>query len=317
MNTTLTNRDWMEISAYLDEQLAPVQRVKLEQRLQVEPALRNALEEIRRLRLMLRSLKPRKVPHNFTLTHQMALERKRNPLVPWLGWSSVLSSLLLIFSLLLRMNLSFGASAPTMMKESQASMDQASTGRQMPMIIQWAGPIGSGGGGQMPSSLGLGGSPGMPAVEGKGGGGGTPDYSANQPPFIGFPLPGTDVTTAEDVQQNTQMRVLEQPGEMNTQVVGVMATQMPAAQSAAPSVVEQEPASKAMQPGGAAILGLPPVEEQGSMRVLEVTRNTAEVQSGQPSAVLIGIKEWWLSVLLLVLAGGSGATALLLRRKRL
>lgn len=72
----MTNRiqipEWEALSAYLDNQLPPKDRARLEARLKQEADLRQALEELRRTRAVLRSQRPLRAPRNFTLTPAMA-----------------------------------------------------------------------------------------------------------------------------------------------------------------------------------------------------------------------------------------------------
>lgn len=72
MTTRIKTRDWEALSAYLDHQLSPKDRVRLESRLNESPELRSALEELRRTRAVLRSQPRLRAPRNFTLTPEMA-----------------------------------------------------------------------------------------------------------------------------------------------------------------------------------------------------------------------------------------------------
>jgi anti-sigma factor RsiW len=72
MTTRITIRDWEALSAYLDNQLKTKDRVRLESRLNENPELRSALDELRRTRAVLRSQPRLRAPRNFTLTAEMA-----------------------------------------------------------------------------------------------------------------------------------------------------------------------------------------------------------------------------------------------------
>ncbi len=90
-------RDRERLSAYLDGQLSPRQRARLEARLEREAALRQALEELRQTRAWLQRLPARRAPRNFVLTPQMAGLRPPLPrLTPVLRWAA-LTMLLLFF----------------------------------------------------------------------------------------------------------------------------------------------------------------------------------------------------------------------------
>jgi hypothetical protein len=72
MTTRITIRDWEALSAYLDKQLNAKDRDRLVTRLDENPELRSALEELRRTRAVLRSQPRLRAPRNFTLTAEMA-----------------------------------------------------------------------------------------------------------------------------------------------------------------------------------------------------------------------------------------------------
>jgi len=72
MATQITPRDWEAVSAYLDHQLSAKTQAQIEARLSNEPELRDALESLRRTRLILRSAPRLRAPRNFTLTPSMA-----------------------------------------------------------------------------------------------------------------------------------------------------------------------------------------------------------------------------------------------------
>lgn len=72
MTPEITPRDWEAISAYLDDQLAPKERQKLEARLERESHLRRTLEELRQMKQVLRAQPVMRAPRNFTISPQMA-----------------------------------------------------------------------------------------------------------------------------------------------------------------------------------------------------------------------------------------------------
>ena len=63
----LSERDWAQLSAYLDGQLGARQRAALERRLAAEPHLRQALDELRDTVTLLRALPTLRAPRDFTL----------------------------------------------------------------------------------------------------------------------------------------------------------------------------------------------------------------------------------------------------------
>ena len=71
MTPRITPRDWQAISEYLDGRLDPKTRLNLEKRVQTQPELQTAVEEMRRTRLIIRSQPVRKAPRSFKLTRAL------------------------------------------------------------------------------------------------------------------------------------------------------------------------------------------------------------------------------------------------------
>ncbi len=95
-----TFRDLEQLSAYLDGQLPRSSQTRLERRIQLDPALAAALEELRQTRALLRRTPQRRAPRNFTLTARMAGIRPPVPrLVPVFSWASAVAIVLFIFTL--------------------------------------------------------------------------------------------------------------------------------------------------------------------------------------------------------------------------
>lgn len=72
MTTKNSPHDWEALSAYLDEEMTPKERARLESRLNQDQAFREALEELRQTRTVLRSQPRLRAPRNFTLNSEMA-----------------------------------------------------------------------------------------------------------------------------------------------------------------------------------------------------------------------------------------------------
>jgi anti-sigma factor RsiW len=80
----LAPRDLDALSAYADGALSPAERQAMERRLEQDPALRQALKEIRTTSALLRALPEVRPPRNFTLTPETAGVRSgwlRTPLL--------------------------------------------------------------------------------------------------------------------------------------------------------------------------------------------------------------------------------------------
>lgn len=119
MRINISNRDWELLSAYMDGQLSSSKRVQLESRMQTNPELRAALDELTQTRAMLRSLPRLKAPHSFKLTPEMVGQRQPKYLYPFFQFASALSSLMLVLVLLSDF-LGFGLSSPFGRMASQA-----------------------------------------------------------------------------------------------------------------------------------------------------------------------------------------------------
>jgi hypothetical protein len=96
----LSSRDLEQISAYLDGELSTREKANFEKRLWRDPALRNALDEMGRVRLMLRSLPKVRAPRNFTLPPAYARQQTARRFYPAFGFASALVTALLVFFLL-------------------------------------------------------------------------------------------------------------------------------------------------------------------------------------------------------------------------
>src|SRR5450759_1888565 len=174
--------DWETLSAYLDGQLSDRESSQLRQRLDAQPELQRALDELQRTKMVLRSAPRRRVPRNFTLTPAMVPTPKPwFRLVPILGFASALAFLLLVlsfgFTLLPGFNNSAQmlAAAPAVSQAPAATRaalapqanDGTSQSNAQPPFIIWNGSGGLGGG---------------PALAGGGNkGGSAPGLSASEP----------------------------------------------------------------------------------------------------------------------------------------
>jgi hypothetical protein len=99
MTQTPSFRDVEKISAYLDGQLKPSEKARLESRLLSEPELASVLKELRQTRGLLRQLPQRRAPRNFTLTPKMVGQKPPLPRTyPAFRFASVLATLLLFFT---------------------------------------------------------------------------------------------------------------------------------------------------------------------------------------------------------------------------
>jgi hypothetical protein len=92
-------RDVEKLSAYLDGQLKPSEKARLESRLLTEPELASILKDLRQTRGLLRQLPQRRAPRNFTLTPKMVGQKPPLPRTyPAFGFASALATLLLFLT---------------------------------------------------------------------------------------------------------------------------------------------------------------------------------------------------------------------------
>jgi len=99
MNRNPSFRDVEKLSAYLDGQLKPSEKARLEARLRTEPELASVLQDLRQARGILRQLPKRRAPRNFTLTPKMVGLKPPMPRAyPVFRLATALATLLLFFT---------------------------------------------------------------------------------------------------------------------------------------------------------------------------------------------------------------------------
>lgn len=96
----VSDRDLELLSIYLDGQMNQAEQARLEARLQKDPDLQTAYEQLHRTRLVLRSLPRMRAPRNYTLSPSQVPSRTVMPRsYPVLRLVTALASFLLIFAL--------------------------------------------------------------------------------------------------------------------------------------------------------------------------------------------------------------------------
>src|SRR3972149_5884125 len=114
----LTPRDLESLSAYADGALLPMERRDIDARLAQDPALRQALAQIRAPSSLLRALPQVRPPRSFTLTPEMAGIRSVRLRYPLLQLATAVATLALIVTVGVDMfggatsNAAFRAAAP-------------------------------------------------------------------------------------------------------------------------------------------------------------------------------------------------------------
>jgi hypothetical protein len=166
MKEQLNSRDLILLSAYLDGELDPREKARVEALLQSNPEAKETYESLQRTRAVLRSAPLRKVPRNFTLTAAAVQPRRPFILIPALRFSSVLATLIAVWMFVSQLLPGMAtrplmASEPAM--ESQAITESETarimaapeTAQETPPVVYWGGPppppaMGMGGAGTAP-----------------------------------------------------------------------------------------------------------------------------------------------------------------------
>ncbi len=248
MNARINSKDWLLLSAYVDGQLTPGERAKLEKQLNERQDLQEELRSLKRMRALLRRLPPKPVPHNFTLTTLMARQaQRRSWWLPVLSFSSLTATLLLVASFLIKLP---SAAMPAMMApipmaaaEADRAYESAVEAEQPPIIILWGRPEalysfnGMGGGDGLP----IGGAP-QPALDAS-----REAVPLTEPELEMVPPPAEK--EADSPQEPVEMIPDEEPPPEIA---------MPAATATA--LPPEEPLS-----GSGPILGVRPASERGEM----------------------------------------------------
>lgn len=292
MKNKLSSKDWELISAYLDDELEPREKTRVEEYLNNRPEFKEALEGLRRTKTILQKAPVHKVPRNFTLTAADVQPVKIARWIPTMQWSSAAVALVAVFLFAYQLvpgfqlktseDLAANAPAETAM-EMAAPMTESES---PPGVIYWGGPpqvadqaFGKGGGAadcSRPGAMCGGGAADSPPTGG-GGEGPLPQENPFPQPPIPNPLP--------DLQTDSDARAAAKP---------------------------TEPVS-----GTGPVLGVRPVEEQG-----ETLPETMSALTAVSEEDLVGERQtspWILGAAggLLALAIGLFVAAMIARRKTL
>jgi len=289
----LREKQWQQLSSYLDGQVNERERKIIEGQLSGDPELQRAYALLKQNRALLRNLPRRRATRNFTLTAEMAGQKQKSLnrwlLFPALSFASVISLALIILSFVVNPTANTTSLAAAPAAEMAAELDTAAREvNSPPPLIFWGGYQGP--------AYGYGGSP----FAGKGGGGAdepqmlmmTPEPAV---PAIGGPVVGVESTPLESAQ--------------GAEIAGAE----PAAEAEIQSHAEDTSEGAALT---GLILGLPPEAERGQKNVQQSGQETGPSQTAEQvrSAQL----RWWLirgALLILSLISAAGAVILWKRRQ--
>jgi hypothetical protein len=139
MRAQISNRDYEQISAYLDGQLSSNEQRKLEERLRTRPELQTILDDLKRTKALLRMAPHRRAPRNFLLTPAMVGQQKAKRaqstflnLFPVLSFTSALAILALVVSVVFELLPGSSASMAADRQANQVAMAPAISQAEMP-----------------------------------------------------------------------------------------------------------------------------------------------------------------------------------------
>jgi hypothetical protein len=96
----ISDRDWAQISAYLDGELSPQQQSQIKNRIEADPALRSALDDLKRVKDILGQTPQVPLPRSFVLRPaQVGIRDKAQPVIRGFRLAAVVMSFLLVGSL--------------------------------------------------------------------------------------------------------------------------------------------------------------------------------------------------------------------------
>ena len=316
MKSQRITRHRYKLSAYMDGQLSARQTTRLEKRLVRDSGLRAEYEDLLRTRSLLRSLRPRRVPRNFTLTPDMVRtprRRKSGFLVPALRFSSSAAALVLVLTFAVEL---IGGLAPRMaMKAQEAAPEmvmEAPAEEATPMILLWDADPGVSGG-MAPEAEGMGSGP-------------LGEQSMNAEPQANAADVAEALPMMEEAAPEEEALRATQPDEPQAEMemeapAAAPAEEMPlpapTAATLAPAEVEEPlteesaAAEKAVTEDENVILGIAPEEEQGHIQETDTyVAAEAPAQRGRLSS------QRWLQIGLGAFALITGLISFLLPRKR-
>lgn len=138
MKTNITKREWEALSAYMDGQLSPAERMRLESQLKQRQDLVNALQDLRRTRAIVRAAPRHRAPRNFVLTESMVGVRRVAPrtfsLFSTLKFASVVASFLFILVFVGDLWMASRVSQQTALEAAQAPMELAQQAQSEPSL---------------------------------------------------------------------------------------------------------------------------------------------------------------------------------------
>ena len=121
----ITDREWVQLSAYLDGELSGRELEQVRKRLKSDPRLQDALKQLKITKQILQSAPALKAPRNFILTPDMVGQKQKKPAAAGFRLAAALMSVLLIGVLIMDFGrfLAIGAMAPAAPKNQEVMLE--------------------------------------------------------------------------------------------------------------------------------------------------------------------------------------------------
>jgi hypothetical protein len=139
----ITRKDWIQLSAYIDGELSRREEDLLKRRIQSDPQLHTALDQLRITKSVLQSTPPISVPRNFTLTPKMVGRKPNRSAAVGYRIATAMMSFLLIGVLVLDFGrfLLGGAMAPAASRMEEVMLESAAKEISEPAHIEVEGEV--------------------------------------------------------------------------------------------------------------------------------------------------------------------------------
>ncbi|MFA5837457.1 MAG: hypothetical protein WC837_10940 [Bellilinea sp.] len=300
----LSSKDWELLSSYMDGELNPRDKARVETRLSTQPEFLEALDGLRRTKAILRKAPIRKVPRNFTLRAADVQPAKTPRWIPTMQWSSAAVALVAVFLFAYQLvpgfrGLATTASekavdtemgAPELAQPAQSLATVPAADQATPEVIYWGGPPAQ--------ANGLGGM-------GGGGGDGSVDCSLSGA-LCGGGAPELAIGGADQSGVATQMPFPQPP------IPNMLPDLQTQPTEPARSAIAAEPVT-----GTGPILGVRPDADQGAVLPEAITPAESLMVSDETEPRSTGRLLLLAASILLALAVGLMIAAIFLKRKLL
>ena len=144
----ITDRDWAQLSAYVDGELSGRELRRVRKKIQTDPLLQAALEQLKITKQILQTAPRIPSPRNFTLTPEMIGVKSKKPSFPGYRLAAALTSFLLIGVLILDFGgiyfkgaMSAELSPITFDAQRESIPEAAPDAAQEPMLLEAVGEV--------------------------------------------------------------------------------------------------------------------------------------------------------------------------------